>query len=540
MNNSGINMQSIPYIIDETQGSEIQEEIELASVLLIALSRQENVHPEAIVKANYPFMVYDSEGETIVFDLLGLTQTEKKWLHPHDISEILTELETLEEPRIHGLLKKGVEALERDPNHGSTWVMGLIEQDEVTNYLSDSIKQNHNKKLNYTLFKPVLTTRKFTAHRKNIKTIQKEIDEHILATLETGKRLETIYKTIQKTQKKNLAAFKKESRKRLTEFKKEKDKEIKIIEKALKKDVKTLNDEFNERITNISTEMTATQEEIDKLRKIIESGTVTDEKTRLYECEKLLDRKLTEIKNVEFEHQNKLNKAEKTAESLRQQWEKRLQVRLNEEEKLQRELLDSHETVLKAYDDFLKNVREVEKTLAEDKATLGKISEIKYEKEKTLSIPFYIFNFGEENYGYYPPIKISEEKTMRTMLKLFISNNLENKITRFISPQTNVFNEILETVVNTIKEETTLSQQYTEKLSTTNLLESSETLDKMMVGLYQLMEWNWIKEKDYIQVQRFLLEKLDSLNGGTIFQVKQQPMDENVDMPEVMETQVIT
>jgi hypothetical protein len=61
-----------------------------------------------------------------------------------------------------------------------------------------------------------------------------------------------------------------------------------------------------------------------------------------------------------------------------------------------------------------------------------------------------------------------------------------------------------------------------------------------MVGLYQLMEWNWIKEKDYIQVQRFLLEKLDSLNGGTIFQVKQQPMDETIDMPEVMETPVIT
>jgi hypothetical protein len=83
-------------------------------------------------------------------------------------------------------------------------------------------------------------------------------------------------------------------------------------------------------------------------------------------------------------------------------------------------------------------------------------------------------------------------------------------------------------------ERTELFDQYQEALSETNLLETRETLDKMVVGLYQIMEWGWISEKDYIEVQRFLVERLDSLNGGTLFQVKEQVMDEPIDSSEAI------
>lgn len=39
-------------------------------------------------------------------------------------------------------------------------------------------------------------------------------------------------------------------------------------------------------------------------------------------------------------------------------------------------------------------------------------------------------------------------------------------------------------------------------------------LDKIEVGLYKLFEWDWINEKDYMIVQRCLVEKMDTLNGG--------------------------
>jgi len=224
---------------------------------------------------------------------------------------------------------------------------------------------------------------------------------------------------------------------------------------------------------------------------------------------------------------------------LKQQWENRIQIKSDEEETLLGELFETHEMNLKGCDDFLKRISDMVATLTRDKESLSKISDIKYEKGKALSMPFYVFTFGEENYEFSPPIKVSEEKGMRMMLKLIIANNLENKIGRYISPQTEIFDEVLETVVNSIKEKTELADQYMETLSETNLLESRETLDKMVVGLYRIMEWNWIREKDYIQVQRFLVEKLDSLNGGAIFQIKQQEVDEPIDIPEAMETAVI-
>jgi hypothetical protein len=79
----------IPYIIPEgDQDIQIPEEIEVASILLIAMSRQGYEHPDAIVKVNYPFRIYESEEGNMVFDLLGLSKTEKKWLLPNDISDI--------------------------------------------------------------------------------------------------------------------------------------------------------------------------------------------------------------------------------------------------------------------------------------------------------------------------------------------------------------------------------------------------------------------------------------------------------------------
>ena len=75
-------------------------------------------------------------------------------------------------------------------------------------------------------------------------------------------------------------------------------------------------------------------------------------------------------------------------------------------------------------------------------------------------------------------------------------------------------------------------------LAKANLLESQVTLDKMVVGLYQILEWGWIKEKDYIEVQRFIVEKMDSLYGGNIFKAKEEPMDPHSLAPEIVEIHV--
>jgi hypothetical protein len=182
-------MQSIPFILDEDQGNRVQEEIEMASVLLIALSRQKTSQLDALVKVNYPFRVYSSAEGNMVFDLLGLSKAEKKWLLPYDVSDILAELENTEDSQeILGLLNKGIDALDGEPNYGFTWVNGMIEQEDVKAYILDSIQRNNQEMGKYDRFKPTLTKDKFSSIRKNLRSVQKEITGYIESTDEAKER----------------------------------------------------------------------------------------------------------------------------------------------------------------------------------------------------------------------------------------------------------------------------------------------------------------------------------------------------------------
>jgi len=514
-------MQSfIPFMIQESE-NEIPEEIEVASILLIAMSRQEYEHPDAMVKVNYPFRIFKSEEGKIVFDLLGLIETEKKWLLPNDLSPLLDELETVENSdKILGLLYKGKDLLDKEPQFGSTRITGLIEQEDVNSYLLGNAENvEEEKKLD--LFEPTLTSRKFSYVKKNVKSIQKEIEENIMSIGQVKGRIETLHDTIKKAQETQHSAVKKESEIRLDIFNEERETAVKIIENALKKETKTIKAEFKERLSQKTRETELIKEEITHLEKKLESGLEGDAKRELANLKNMLPRHNKDIQALEGEHDRIMDKVEMKAETEKQQWEEKLLFNKIEEETLLRKLLETHDNTLRGCIELKNRI---------------KILDIKYYKGKELSMPFYIFGYGEGNIGFYPPAKISEEKSMRKRLKLIISSNLGNKIDQFISPQTDSFDEILEMVVDSLKDETKLSIQYANALPEVNLLESRETLDKMVVGLYQIMEWGWISEKDYIKVQRFLVEKLDFLNGGNIFQ-KVQEIEET---SEALEAEEIT
>ncbi|MFC1803001.1 hypothetical protein ACFL0D_03430 [Thermoproteota archaeon] len=531
----------ISYIISEgDQDIQIQGEIEIASILLIAMSRQGYEYPDAMVKVNYPFRVYESKEGTMVFDLLRLSKTEKKWLLPNDISEILNELEAVKNSdEILGLLNKGKDTMDTEPEYGSTWIKGLIEQDDLKAYLLGNIKANDSEiGIKLDIFQPILTKRKFSYMRKNLKSIRKEIEDNILSAEQDKKRIETLHEVIKNNQEKKLSAFKKESEKRLDEFKTQKEKAIKKIEKSLKKETKAINNEFKEHLLQKTNEIDVIKVEITKLEKKLERGTEGEAKRDLADRKKMLGRYNKEIQALEDERGRRLSTAKSKTESEKHQWEEKFFIKRNEEKVLQGKLLETHERTLRGCEELKNRISSVTATLMNNVESLSMICDVKYKKGKDLYMPFYIFRYGEDNFGFYPPIKVSEGKGMRKMLKLFISSNLGNKIGQFISPQTDILDGLLEMVVDSIKEKTELSDQFRQELPIANLLESRENLDKMVVGLYQIMDWDWISEKEYIEVQRFLVEKLDSLNGGNIFQTTVQEIDDLIETSEVIEIAV--
>jgi hypothetical protein len=245
-----------------------------------------------------------------------------------------------------------------------------------------------------------------------------------------------------------------------------------------------------------------------------------------------------EIQALQDEHRRSLSNAENEAESDKNHLEEKYRAMIDEENFLLEKLLEKHERTLSGCMELKNGVGSMTAIMTKNAESLSKILEIKYGRGKDLYMPFYIFRYGEDDFGFYPPVKVSEEKNMRKMLKLFITGDIGNKIGQFISPQTDIFDGPLEMVVESIKDKNELSKQFEKSFPFSNFLESREALDKMAVGLYQIMEWTWISQSDYIEVQRFLLEKLDNLNGGNVFNVKIQEIDEVLETPEAMETPV--
>ena len=516
----------------------MKEEIEVASVLLVAMSRQGYGHPNAIAKVNYPFKVYKSDEGEMVFDLLELSKAEKKWLLPKDISKILDELESAENSEsLVNLFNKGLDELGKESEYGSTWITGMIAQEDVKAYLlCNTLERNSEQELD--IFKPVLTKGKFSSMIKKTKSCHKEIEENILSTEKILERVEALHEAIRKNQEKNLSVFKKESEKRLDGFKKEKDAAFKKIEKSLKKETKAINDEIKERLTAKTSAAEVTKEEINSLERRIESGAEGDAKRALADYQKALSRYIKEIEALEGERGKRLSKVENDAESEKQRLEEQLLLKSREEETLLRRLLETHERTLSVCKELVNRISDVKATMTKNAESLSRILHVKYENGRDMSMPFYVFRYGEDSYGFYPPVKVSEERGMRKMLKMIIAGNLGNKIGQFISPQTGVFDGLLGTVVDSLKGENELSDQFSEALQKANLLESREYLDKMIVGLCLILEQAWISDGDYIEVQRFLAEKLDYLNGGNVFQTEDQKLEGPIDSVEAVEVAI--
>jgi hypothetical protein len=540
MDQLGLDMQSIVHYVDlgGDKNNQIQDEIEFGALLLVAMSRHGYENPDAIVKVNYPFRVYESEEGGVVLDLLELSKTEKKWLLPSDVSPMLEELEKAEDSEdVLSLVDKCKETLNKEPEFGSIWIGGLNELDDLRSYLLNSVEVNGGQGKVLELFKPVLTKKRFASIRENIKSSNTEIVNNILSMDQTIGRIGSIHETIKKDQEKQLALFKKESGKRLVKFTKEKEKSIKDIHKSLKKEIKSINTDIKQRVSQKTKEVDEISEEVIELKKRLESGE-KEVKRDLSEHEKMLKNYDKELKALEEERGKSVSEAENNAEVSKKRCEESFQIRSNEETALLGKLVETHEKVIRNLEELEKKISEVKETMVGNKENLTKVLEIKYENCQEICLPFYLFRYDEESFAFYPPIQLSQGKGIGKKLKLFMRSNLEDKIGQFVSPQTNVLNGLLEMVVNSLKDETEVKSQFIKSLQSVNLLESRETLDMMAVGLYRIMEWDWISERDYVNVQKFLVGKLDAINGGKVYQSKEQEAVTLLNASEYMEVAV--
>ena len=519
----------IPYVVVDDAQNQIQTEHELAIALLLALSREGRSEPTALMKTHYPFRVYTVEDEKYVFDLLGMSESEKRLLLPNDVTEMLIEcakVESSEDKQVW--LNTGITVLEDEQEYATIIVDGLIEHEKIVDYL---LEANGSDEVGVSLFEPLFTKKHFTALKKKLRKAQKEILERVESTEQTKKHLEKISIVIREEQDKKTTTFLKESKKRLDTLFEEKETAFKELDKTFKRDSKAIDNETQESIDAQRLEYENITQEIEDLEIKVTNGD-RDAKRAIGSLNNTLKQITKKIQELENERTKRISEIEAKVAAEKAAWEEKINSKKLQEEEQEAKLEETHNKTLEACTKLHTKIEEVEKTLNEDHEKISKLLKIKYDKGDTKYLPFYLFKY-EEDYGYYPPVKLSEESGVKKTLKLLFAGNLEQKMDQRLIPQTDAFNNLLEKVLNDLNEETDLSQQYNELETELNILESREILDKVEVGLYQIMEWQWISEKDYIAVQRYLVQQLDILNGGNIYTKQEEVVMDPIDSSDV-------
>jgi hypothetical protein len=447
-------------------------------------------------------------------------------IFPQDIKEVLTELlDNNEKARLH-IIEKARNLLS-EPDIGSISINGLVEDMELTGYLYGAAIHETDEKAE--LFKPLLTKKMFSSIKKQLQETQKERTDIHVSLMETREQTQEVYNEVKQDQLKKTEAFIKESKKRIKIHEKQTMKAIKEAEKTLETQFTNINEDIDQKVAeNLKTQVTVSTKLDD-----LEGG---DWETRKYrwELDRTLKKLVKEQKSLEKERVTKISMVEEKAESTKNMLNSEMDEARKEETNQNNQLQENHEKILSKISKLVELLDQSETRLIKEQKSLSKIIDLKYENGMTILVPFYIYRRGE-NSGFHPPIKAVEEKGVSKTLKLLFSDSILQKMGQYITSDTMAFNTQMNRVLEEITTKSKLSVQYRKKISELNLLGSHSTIGRIEVGLYQLLEWQWISEKDYIMAQRYLVEKMDMLNGGNIFSRQVDPLLDTVDVVEITE-----
>lgn len=517
-------MQSIIPFTRSIDGPYINDEAEASIAFLLSLPDNDDAGVDELVKVYYPFKLFDTETSSIVFDLLGFTVAMRPLFFPQDINKVLTELRDVDEEGRLDVLEKARYML-GEPDFDSISINGLVEDKDLTAYLYSTIIHEADEKAE--LFKPLLTKKQFSAIKKQLRETQKERTDVHLSILETMKQTQTVYDDVKQTQLKKIEGFMKESKKRLKNHEKQTVKATKEAEKALEAQIKGINKDIDQRVAENQEMRDVVSNKLDKL----EGGDWETRKQR-WGLGRELKKLVKEHESLEKERVSKISMEEEKAESTKNMFNAELDEAKKEETTQLNKLQENHEQSLSKISELVDLLDQSETRLLEEQRGLSKIIDLKYEKGVTILVPFYIYRRGESS-GFYPPIKAAEEKGVSKTLKLLFSGSLQHKMGQIITSDTMAFNNQMNRVLEELSKKSKLSEQYRKKISELNLLGSHSAIDRVEVGLYQLLEWQWISEKDYIMAQRHLVEKMDMLNGGNIYHKQVDPLLDTVDAAEI-------
>lgn len=507
-------MQSILTFLKSEDPTRVSsEEVESAIAFLLSLSNNDSLVSE-LVKAYYPFMSFNTDTGEVYFDSLLLSEFEKPQTASFMVSDAIAELvKSHEDERDKQIIR--CKSIVSDPGLETIQISGLVNNHRIPQFLRNAIQVESTKP---SLFKPQLTQKRLKSMKEKI-SIKEEERQALLEDIKHAKESIQAFRIIvEKENKENLESYINDSGKRLNELEKTNKKNLEKVEKGLKKNCKDVNKDYDSKINEIIEEI----EQIQNIQKELEGGGWEMRKRRL-ENELKIRQLSRQVENIGKKRAKELTIIEETAEKTKQN----ILTHMLEEEAKEKQLIEELE---KNGKDSLEKIKEInnllenlEDKVKEEQEYLANLLNLKYKDGEHIYVPFYIHK-SDNVYGYLTPTRIEESGGVKKTLKVIFAENLREKILENVEPETESINVLMEKLIKELSEESKLSREYKKKIGEKNRLTSRDMLDKIEVGLYKLFEWEWINEKDYMIAQKSLVEKMDTLNGGNLFQREIEPL----------------
>ena len=515
----GLAKLTIPYVSGGDKDQPFTEDLQLASLYVLADARRGSASLTATVPAMYPLQLRRFEGGFIMIDLLGLNQTRIKYNKIPDVEAFTAALDKVsEEPDDFRKTLKSKAAHFKDfAGQETTTLKGLISSpgkaEEVRSFIEKALDYEPGD--GPLIFEAVMKDDEvkdlfgsLNSLRKDLIEDQKRLDgakKGLLKSLDIAKKvLKEETQNIRDSSDRVLARLKGALKKKETRLKKKLDREVTRIKTRCQKQTAPLREDRTKRKRRIK----RSERKIERLRAQGDSNVVREERASLDNVQKRFKEIDAAVKSLEKKRDDEIG-------LLRDEFRAQLK---GDEEKIKEEG-EKRRAQLKEKSDLLEAINKEAKAISgqidalnrKKRNKLHTLSRYKIDlevEETELNIPFYVFQYGGKKFDFHPPVEATGSVGLLSRFRRMLADNPESKVNMLIRPRGLFVDKYLFKAVKSLGRDAPVGRMYRKEVERLSVFRSRRAVDLMMTGLVKMRRRGWISDGEYIKLQEGIVDRI--------------------------------
>lgn len=512
--------RTIPYAsVEGSREQPFTEDLQLASLYILADARRGTEPLSAMSFIHYPLQFRRGQKGILMIDMLGLNQTTFKFNVIPAVNGFIKALDTTSEDPDAFLkaLRSRTAHFKAFSRKRTVIFKGLLSHsknlDEVKDMLEKTIEFNQGDKHN--VFDPVLKEKDINAVFNSLISLREDITEDEKSLNRARQSLMDALGITKKVLKEEIQNIKGDSSKIKASMKRTLKKKRDRLKKRLNRDIAKLREIYRKQARPLREERTKHRRRLTRLEKRVEELRLKGDLKAVEARKSVLDEVLIKFEKMDNAVRELEAQRDSEVQEARVQYKAMLKV---EEDKIKAE----DERVNKEVQEKLDLESLIE---AEARGIAGQINALIRRKRNRLNslsrvcldlevedmelyIPFYIFQYGEKRYDFYPPMVVAGSGGLFSRFRRMLADNVESKLSMLIRPRGGFTEKYLAKAVKSLRKNTALTKKYRQEAENMNLFRSLGALDKIMKGMVKMRREGWISDSEYIRLQDALIDQL--------------------------------